>query len=70
LRCHDDVALCDGCIGWLGDQRSQRRSNRLARAVPILATANVGRAVEHYAALGSRPTYGRAVATGAPPATA
>lgn len=52
LRCHDEVALCDGCIGWLGDQRPRRGGNRLVRAVPILATANVERAVEYYAALG------------------
>lgn len=52
LRCHDDVTLCDGCIGWLGEQRPQRGGNRLGRAVPILATADVARAVEHYAALG------------------
>ncbi|MGH9228988.1 MAG: ankyrin repeat domain-containing protein [Acidimicrobiales bacterium] len=52
LVCHDDVALCDGCIDWLGEQRSSRGGNRLRRAVPILATSDIGRAVDHYAALG------------------
>ena len=52
LGCHDEVALCDGCLDWLGDQRARAPGNRLRRAIPILATADVSRALEHYAALG------------------
>jgi catechol 2,3-dioxygenase-like lactoylglutathione lyase family enzyme len=52
LRCRGDVALCDGCLDWLADQRARRVGNRVARAVPILATSEVARAVDHYAALG------------------
>lgn len=52
LQCHEDVALCDMCLDWLHDQRSLRVGNRLRRAVPILATSDVTRALEHYAALG------------------
>ena len=52
LECHSEVALCDVCLGWLGDRQALRRGNWLRRAIPILATADVARAVEHYAALG------------------
>jgi hypothetical protein len=52
LECHSEVALCDVCLDWLGDKQALRRGNRLRRAVPILATADVARALEHYAALG------------------
>lgn len=52
LECHSEVALCDTCLDWLGDKQALRRGNRLRRAVPILATADVARALEHYAALG------------------
>jgi hypothetical protein len=52
LECHSEVALCDVCLGWLGDRQALRRGNRLRRAIPILATADVARALEHYAALG------------------
>ena len=49
LRCHDEVALCEGCVGWL----AQRRAGRpIRRAVPILATNDIPRALSHYAALG------------------
>ena len=46
---HDEIGLCEGCIGWLADRRSGRT---VRRAVPILATGDVSRAVAHYAALG------------------
>jgi hypothetical protein len=49
---HSEVALCDVCLDWLGDKRVLRRGNRLRRAIPILSTADVTRALEHYAALG------------------
>lgn len=49
LGCHDDVALCDGCIAWLADRRAD---GAMRRAVPILANADVSRALAHYAALG------------------
>jgi hypothetical protein len=52
LECHSEVGLCDVCLDWLGDKQAVRRGNRLRRAIPILATADVGRALEHYAALG------------------
>lgn len=52
LRCHDEVALCGGCIDWLADERAGRGGNRLRRTVPILAVADVARAAEHYGALG------------------
>ena len=52
LECHSEVALCDVCLGWLGDKQALRRGNRLRRAIPILATADLARALEHYAALG------------------
>jgi hypothetical protein len=52
LECHSEVALCDVCLDWLGDRQALRRRNRLRRAIPILATADVARALEHYAALG------------------
>lgn len=47
-----DVALCGGCADWLRDQRAPRAGNRLRRAVPILATTDVGRALRHYEILG------------------
>jgi hypothetical protein len=49
LGCHDEVALCDGCIGWLAEQRGRRP---MRRAVPILAATDISRALAHYAALG------------------
>ena len=49
LGCHDEIALCDGCIGWLADRRS---GHTVRRTIPILATGDVSRAVAHYAALG------------------
>jgi hypothetical protein len=52
LECHSEVALCDVCLGWLGDRQALRRGSRLRRAIPILATADVTRALGHYAALG------------------
>jgi hypothetical protein len=52
LECHSEVGLCDVCLDWLGDKQAARGGNRLRRAIPILATADVGRALEHYAALG------------------
>ena len=52
LGYHSEVALCDVCLDWLGDRQALRRGNRLRRAIPILATADVARAVDHYAALG------------------
>jgi uncharacterized protein len=52
LECHSEVALCDVCLDWLGDKQALRRGNRLRRAIPILATADIARALEHYAALG------------------
>jgi hypothetical protein len=48
LGCHDEIGLCEGCVGWLAD----RRGHAVRRAVPILATGDVSRAVAHYAALG------------------
>jgi hypothetical protein len=50
LGCHDEIGLCQGCVGWLGDVRRQRVMVR--RAAPILATADVARALRHYEALG------------------
>ena len=47
LGCHDEVGLCEGCIGWLADRR---RSPAVRRTIPILATGDVSRAVAHYAA--------------------
>jgi uncharacterized protein len=52
LEHHSEVALCDVCLEWLRDTQALRRGNRLQRAIPILATADVARALEHYAALG------------------
>jgi uncharacterized protein len=49
LGCHDEVGLCEDCIGWLADERAGRP---LRRAVPVLATGDVTRALAHYAALG------------------
>jgi uncharacterized protein len=49
LGCHDEVGLCAGCIGWLAERRGGRP---VRRAVPILATGDVTRALAHYAALG------------------
>jgi uncharacterized protein len=46
---HDEVGLCEGCIGWLAD-RCEGKAVR--RAVPILATGDATRALAHYAALG------------------
>ena len=43
LGCHNEVALCDGCLGWLSEQQAQRKGNRVHRAVPILATAALKR---------------------------
>ncbi|MGH9186755.1 MAG: hypothetical protein ACRD0U_13215, partial [Acidimicrobiales bacterium] len=47
-----DVALCDGCVDWLRDQRAPRAGNRLCRAVPILATADGERSLHHCESLG------------------
>jgi predicted enzyme related to lactoylglutathione lyase len=52
LGCHDEVALCDGCVGWLGDQRAQRGAVGVRRAIPILLTTDLRCALEHYEALG------------------
>ena len=49
LGCHDEVGLCEGCVGWLADER---RGRFVRRAVPILATSDLPRALAHYAALG------------------
>lgn len=49
LGCHDEVGLCEGCIGWLADRRG---GHAVRRTVPILATGDVSRALAHYAALG------------------
>jgi len=49
LRCHGEVALCDGCAEWVAEQRGGRL---VRRAVPILATSDVTRAAAHYTALG------------------
>jgi uncharacterized protein len=49
LGCHDEIAVCDGCIGWLGEQRT---AGAVRRAIPILATSDVPRALRHYRALG------------------
>ncbi len=48
LGCHDEVGLCEGCIGWL----AARRGGPVRSAVPILATGDLERALAHYAALG------------------
>ena len=48
LGCHSEVALCDGCLDWLRDQRSAAGGSQVRRAVPILATSDVTRALEHY----------------------
>jgi uncharacterized protein len=48
LGCHDEIGLCEACIGWLAD----RRPGAVRRTIPILATGDVSRAVAHYAALG------------------
>jgi hypothetical protein len=52
LGCHLEVALCDSCVGWLDQQREQRGGRVLRRAIPILATTDVARALRHYRALG------------------
>ena len=52
LGCHPEVALCDTCVGWLGQQRDQRAGNVLRQTIPILATSDVSRALGHYRALG------------------
>jgi catechol 2,3-dioxygenase-like lactoylglutathione lyase family enzyme len=52
LECHSEVAVCDVCLDWLRDTQPLRRGNRLLRAIPILATADLDRALELYAALG------------------
>jgi uncharacterized protein len=52
LPCHPDVAVCDTCVGWLGQQREQRTGRVLRQAIPILATSDVSRALGHYRALG------------------
>jgi hypothetical protein len=50
LACHDEIGLCEGCVGWLGDVR--RRRVMVQKTVPILATGDVARALRHYGALG------------------
>ena len=52
LGCHPEVALCDNCVGWLHQQREHRAGHVLRRAIPILATTDVTRALRHYRALG------------------
>jgi uncharacterized protein len=52
LRCHPEVALCDTCVGWLGQQREHHTGRVLRQAIPILATSDVSRALGHYRALG------------------
>jgi uncharacterized protein len=52
LGCHDEVALCDGCVGWLGERRLRRAGNRLHSSTPILVTGDLSRALAHYRALG------------------
>jgi hypothetical protein len=52
LDCHSEVALCDVCLDWLREQRTLTGDNRLRRAIPILATSELSRALAHYAALG------------------
>ncbi|CAN5808493.1 hypothetical protein BH20ACT4_BH20ACT4_00320 [soil metagenome] len=52
LGCHDEVALCDGCVGWLGERQLRREGNRLHSSTPILATGDLSRALAHYRALG------------------
>jgi hypothetical protein len=47
LGCHPEVVLCENCLGWLGQQRSG-----LQRAIPILSSTDVTRALAHYRALG------------------
>jgi len=48
LGSHDEIGLCEPCVGWLAD----RRGHAVRRTVPILATGDVSRALAHYAALG------------------
>lgn len=36
LACHDEVALCGGCIGWLAGQ-----VGAVTRAVPVLASSSL-----------------------------
>ena len=36
LACHDEVALCGGCIGWLAGQVSS-----VTRAVPVLRSPSL-----------------------------
>jgi catechol 2,3-dioxygenase-like lactoylglutathione lyase family enzyme len=50
LGAHDEIGLCGGCIGWLSDVRRARVM--VQRTVPILATADLDRALRHYEALG------------------
>jgi hypothetical protein len=52
LSCHDEAALCDGCLGWLAEQRHERAGNRLHGSTPILVTSDISRALAHYRALG------------------
>lgn len=52
LQCHDEVALCDICVTWLTDQARARRGGVLHRAVPILVTSDLTRALQHYRRMG------------------
>jgi hypothetical protein len=52
LGCHREVALCDTCVEWLGEQREQRTGHLLRQAIPMLATTDVTGALGHYQALG------------------
>lgn len=47
LRCHSDIGLCSGCIGWLAAQRG-----KFIRAVPMLATEDVAASAAFWAEAG------------------
>ena len=47
LRCHPDIAVCAGCASWL-----VARTGTVARAVPVLATADLGASIVFWEAAG------------------
>jgi hypothetical protein len=53
LQCHDEVALCARCVGWLAARVTDAAPGPVLRdATPIIATTDLSRALLHYEALG------------------